>query len=45
LLEGFHFFPIRNAAAMPDHVALFDLELENREELVSLLKRKGLDLD
>ena len=45
LLEGFHFFRIQNAAAMPDHVALFGLALENREELVSLLKRKGLDLD
>jgi hypothetical protein len=45
LLEGFHFFRVQNASAMPDHVALFGLELENREQLVSLLRGKGLDLE
>jgi hypothetical protein len=45
LLEGFEFYRIQNAAAMPDHVPLFGLELENREQLVSLLKGKGLDLE
>ena len=45
LLEGFNFFRIQNAAAMPDHVPLFGLELENREQLVSLLKGKGLDVE
>jgi hypothetical protein len=45
LLEGFNFFRIQNATAMPDHVPLFGLELENREQLVSLLKGKGLDVE
>jgi hypothetical protein len=45
LLEGFDFYRIQNGAAMPDHVPLFGLELENREQLVSLLKGKGLDLE
>ena len=45
LLEGLNFFRIQNAAAMPDHVPLFGLELENREQLVSLLKGKGLDVE
>jgi hypothetical protein len=45
LIEGFNFFRIQNAAAMPDHVPLFGLELENREQLVSLLKGKGLDVE
>ena len=45
LLEGFNFFRIQNAAAMPDHVPLFGLELENRGQLVSLLKGKGLDVE
>jgi len=34
LLEGFKFFRIQNAAAMPDHVPLFGLELEHREQLI-----------
>jgi hypothetical protein len=45
LLEGFNFFRIQNAAAMPDHVPLFGLELEHREQLGSLLKGKGLDVE
>jgi hypothetical protein len=45
LLEGFNFYRIQSAATMPDHVPLFGLELENREQLVSLLKGKGLDID
>jgi hypothetical protein len=45
LLEGFNFFRIQNAASMPDQVPLFGLELENREQLVSLLKGKGLDVE
>jgi hypothetical protein len=45
LLEGFNFFRVQNATAMPDHVPLFGLELESREQLVSLLKAKGLDVE
>ena len=45
LLEGFNFFRIQNGAAMPDHVPLFGLELDTREQFVSLLKGKGLDLE
>ena len=45
LLEGFNFFRIQNATAMPDHVPLFGLELENRQQVVSLLKDKGLDVE
>ena len=45
LLDGLNFFRIQNAAAMPDHVPLYGLELENREQLVSLLKGKGLDIE
>ena len=36
LLEGFNFYRIQNAAAMPDHVPLYGLELENREQNRSL---------
>ena len=45
LLEGFNFFRIQNGAAMPDHVPLFGLELDTREQFVSLLKGKGLDVE
>jgi len=45
LLEGFNFFRIQNAAAMPDHVPLFGLELDTREQFVSLLRAKGLDVE
>jgi hypothetical protein len=45
LLEGFNFFRIQNGAAMPDRVPLFGLELDTREQFVSLLKGKGLDLE
>ena len=45
LLGGFEFFKIQNATAMPDHVALFGLRLDTREQLVSLLKGRGLELN
>ena len=45
LLERFNFFRVQNAAAMPDHVPLFCLELDNREQFVSMLEERGLDLD
>jgi hypothetical protein len=34
LLEGFGFFRIQNATAMPDHVPLFCLELSTREQFI-----------
>jgi hypothetical protein len=44
LLEGFNFFRIQNGTAMPDRAPLFGLELDTREQLVSLLRAKGLDV-
>jgi hypothetical protein len=45
LLEGFNFFRIQNGAAMPDHVPLLGLELDTREQFVSLLRARGLDVE
>ena len=45
LLEGFNFFRIQNGAAMPDHVPLFGLELDTREQFVSLLRARGLEVE
>jgi hypothetical protein len=45
LLEGFNFYRIQNADAMPDHVPLFGLELDTREQLLSLLKGKALEVE
>ena len=44
-LEGFNFYRIQNATAMPDNVHLYGLELSSREHLVSLLKDRGLDVE
>jgi hypothetical protein len=44
LLERFNFFRVQNAAAMPDHVPFFCLELDNRERFLSILEERGLDL-
>jgi hypothetical protein len=44
LLEGFNFFKLQNAKAMPDNVPLFALQVGNEEHLVSSLKSRGLDL-
>jgi hypothetical protein len=44
LLERFNFFRVQNATAMPDHVPLFCLELDNRERFLSILEERGLDL-
>ena len=44
-LEGFNFYRIQNATAMPDNVHLYGLELASREHLVSLLKDRGLDVE
>jgi hypothetical protein len=44
LLEGFDFFNLQNFKAMPDNVPLFGLHISDREQLVSSLKSRGLDL-
>jgi hypothetical protein len=43
LLEGFDFFKLQNAKAMPDRVPLFALQVSDREQLLSSLKSRGLD--
>jgi hypothetical protein len=43
LLEGFDFFKLQNAKAMPDGVPLFALEVSDREQLLSSLNSKGVD--
>jgi hypothetical protein len=44
LLEGFNFFKIQNATVMPDRVPLFGLELADRQQLVSLLRGRGIEI-
>ena len=43
-LESFGFSLIQNATEMPDRLPLFGLKLGSREQLVSLLKDKGLTI-
>ena len=43
LLEGFDFFKLQNAKAMPDRVPLFALQVGDREQLLLSLKSRGLD--
>ncbi len=43
LLEGFDFFKLQNAKAMPDGVPLFTLQVSDREQLLSSLNAKGVD--
>jgi hypothetical protein len=45
LLEGFNFFKIRNATDMPDGVPLFGLRLETKQEFISSLKGRGLQIE
>jgi hypothetical protein len=45
LLEGFNFFKLQNAKAMPDNAPLFGLKVQTKEEFLSLLRGRGLDLD
>jgi len=45
LLDGFNFYRIQNANAMPDHVHLYGFELASREHLASLLKDQGLGVE
>ena len=44
LLEGFNFFKIQNATMMPDRVPLFGLQLADKQQLVSFLKDRGLEI-
>ena len=44
LLEGFNFFKLQNASAMPDKVPLFALQVPDRDNLVFSLKARGLDI-
>ena len=43
LLEGFDFFKLRNAKAMPDGAPLFALQVSDREQLLSSLNSRGVD--
>ena len=43
LLASFGFYCCQKARAMPDGVALFALDLASREDLTSLIARRGLD--
>jgi len=45
LLEGFNFFKVQNACMMPDRVPLFGLQLASKEQFVSSLKERGLEID
>jgi hypothetical protein len=45
LLEGFNFFKVQNASMMPDGVPLFGLQLASKEQFVSSLKERGLEID
>src|SRR5262249_48146852 len=44
LLEGFNFFKIQNGGTMPDRVPLFGLQLSDKQQLVSFLKDRGLEI-
>jgi hypothetical protein len=44
LLEGFNFFKIQNTSMMPDRVPLFGLQLADKQQLVSFLKDRGLEI-
>jgi hypothetical protein len=43
--EGFNFFKLQKAKAMPDNVPLFGLKVQTKEEFLSLLRGRGLGLD
>ena len=42
LLEGFNFFKLQHASAMPDGAPLFCLQLPDRDHVVASLKARGL---
>jgi hypothetical protein len=43
LLEGFDFFKLQNARAMPDGVPLFALQVSDKKQLLSSLNSRGVD--
>ena len=43
LLEGFDFFKLQNARAMPDGVPLFALQVSEKKQLLSSLNSRGVD--
>jgi hypothetical protein len=43
-LEGFNFFKSQNASMMPDRVPLFGLQLADKQQLVSFLRDRGLEI-
>jgi hypothetical protein len=43
LLEGFDFFKLQNARAMPDGVPLFALQVDDKKQLLSTLNSRGVD--
>jgi hypothetical protein len=44
LLEGFNFLKVQSACMMPDRVPLFGLRLADKQQLVSFLKARGLEI-
>jgi len=42
LLHGFSFFKVQNP--VPDNMPLFGLKLKTKEEFLSLLRNRGLDI-
>ena len=45
LLDRLNFFKIQNATSMPDRVPLFGLQLDSKQQLVSSLKERGVEID
>jgi len=45
LLERLNFFKIQNARSMPDRVPLYGLQLPSKQQLVSSLKERGVEID
>jgi hypothetical protein len=43
LLEGFDFFKLQNARAMPDGVPLFALQVSDKNQLLTSLNSRGVD--
>jgi hypothetical protein len=45
LLEGFNLFKIQNSSTMPDGVPLYGLHLPRRQQFVSSLRKRGLEIE
>jgi hypothetical protein len=41
---GFNFFKVQNEDTMLDHIPLFGLQLADKQQLVSFLKDRGLEI-